>query len=81
MRKLTGRGKLKVKVGNILHTNMMSKLAILRRGVYKCLILEMHLKLKDQQLKTLIYIYIDFYSKPHGKYKSKVYGRYTHKKR
>ena len=29
----------------------------MRRGEYKCRILEMHLKLKDQQLKTILFIY------------------------
>ena len=29
----------------------------MRRGGYKCRTLEMHLKLRDQQLKTILYIY------------------------
>ena len=29
----------------------------MRREEYKCRILEMHLKLRDQQLKTILYIY------------------------
>ena len=57
MGKLTGKGKHTVKVGNHPHTNMISKPAIMRRGEYKCKILEMHLKLKNQQLKTILYIY------------------------
>ena len=57
MEKLTGKGKHTVKIGNHLHTNTMSKPAIVRRGEHKCRILEMHLKLKDQQLKTILFIY------------------------
>ena len=40
MGKLTGKGKHTIKVGNHPHTNMISKLAIVRRGEYKCRILE-----------------------------------------
>ena len=36
---------------------MISNPAIVRRGEYKCRILEIHLKLRDQQLKTILYIY------------------------
>ena len=36
---------------------MISKLAPMRRGKYECKILEMHLKLKDQQLKIILHIY------------------------
>ena len=49
----------------------------MRRGEYKFRILEMHLKLRDQQLKTILYIYIP---KPHGNHKTKIYNRYTHTK-
>ena len=63
-RKLTnGKGKHRIKVGNHPHTNMISKPAIVRRGQYKFRILEMHLKLRDQKLKTILYIYIDCYIK------------------
>ena len=60
-----GKGKHTVKVRNYPHTNMVSKPAIVQRGEYKCRILEMHLKLRDQRLKTIleIYIYIDCYIK------------------
>ena len=57
MEMLAGKGKHTIKVGNHPHTNMISKPAIMRRGKYKCRILEMHLKLKDQQLKTTLFIY------------------------
>ena len=33
------KGKHKVKVGNYLHTNKISKSAIVRRGEHKCMIL------------------------------------------
>ena len=56
MEKLTGKGKHTLKVGNHPHTNI-SKPSIMRRGEHKCRILEMHLKLKDQQLKTILFIY------------------------
>ena len=57
MEKLTSKGKHTVKVGNHPHTNMISKPAITRRGEHKCRILEMHLKLRGQQLKTILFIY------------------------
>ena len=57
MEKLTSKGKHTVKVGNHPHTNMISKPAILRRGEHKCWVLEMQLKLKDQYLKTMLFIY------------------------
>ena len=59
MGKFTSKGKYTVKVGNHLHTIMISKPEIVRRGKYKCRISEMHLKLKDQQLKTIFSVYIN----------------------
>ena len=41
-RKLTSKVKPKVKVENHPHTNMISKPTTVRRGEYKCRILEMH---------------------------------------
>ena len=70
MGKLTGKGTCTAKVGNHPHKNMPSKPAILRRGKYKRRILEMYLKLKEQQRQ-----------KPLGKYKQKIYKRYTVKKK
>ena len=52
MGKLIGKGKHAVKSGNHPYTNMISKLATIRRGEYKCRKWELHLKLRDQQLKT-----------------------------
>ena len=57
MGKLTRKGKHMVKVGNHPRTNIISKPVIVRGGGYKCRILEMHLKLSDQQLKTISHIY------------------------
>ena len=57
MRKLTGKGKHTVKVGNHLHTNMIGKPEIVSKAEYKWRILEMVWKLRDQQLKTISYIY------------------------
>ena len=56
MEKLTGKGKHIVRERNYLHTNI-SKPSIVRRGEHKCRTLEMHLKLKDQQLKTILFLY------------------------
>ena len=50
MEKLIGKGKHIVKVGNHLHTNMISKPGIVRKGEDKLRILEMFFKLNDQQL-------------------------------
>ena len=61
--KLTHKGKHMVDVGKHPHAHMISKPAILRRGKYKCRILETHLKLRDQQLKKL-YIYRLLYQNP-----------------
>ena len=64
------------KVGNHQHTNMILKLAIMRRGEYKCRILEMNWKLRDQQLKIILYniqTAINI-SKPHRNYKKKIYN-------
>ena len=36
---------------------MLPKLEIVRRGGYKCRALEMHLQLRDQQLKTILDMY------------------------
>ena len=57
MGKLTCKGKHTVKVGNYPRRNIMSKSAIIKRGEYKCRILEMHLRLRDHQLKTILFIY------------------------
>ena len=80
MGKLTGKGKHAVKVENCPYTNMISKPVIMRKAEYKCRTLEMHLKLKDQQLKSIIYIYMDCCIKPHGNCKPKIL-RYTQKKK
>ena len=40
---------------------MISKPAIVRRGEHKCRILDMQLKLKDEQLKTILLIYRRLY--------------------
>ena len=56
MEKLTGKRKHTVKAGNYPHTNMISKQATMRRGERKCQKEELHLKLRNQQLKTTLYI-------------------------
>ena len=55
--RLTSKGIHIVKVRNHPHTNMLPKSDILRKGGYKCRTLEVHLQLRDQQLKTTSYIY------------------------
>ena len=57
MENLIGKGKYEVKVGNHLYKNMILTLAIVRRGEHKCSIFEMDFKLKDQQLKTILFVY------------------------
>ena len=47
---LTGKGKHKAKAGNHPYTNT-SKPENVRRGEYRCKILEIHCKLSNQQLK------------------------------
>ena len=56
MTRLTSKGIHIVKVVNHPHTNMLPKSEIMRRE-YKCRTLEMHLQLRDQQLKTILYMY------------------------
>ena len=58
----------------------------MRKGHYKCRILDMNLKLREQQLKTIYYIYNMYIywtaiSKPHGNCKLKICIRYTHTKK
>ena len=36
---------------------MISKEVIMRGGEYKCRVFKMHLKLRDQQLKTIMHLY------------------------
>ena len=48
MKKFTGKGKDNLKAGNHLLTDMISKLASMRRGEDKCRTLKMHLKLRDR---------------------------------
>ena len=57
MRKFTGKAKHTVKVGKHSHVNMVSRSAIMRRENFRCRILGTHLKLSDQQLKTILCIY------------------------
>ena len=57
MGNLTGKSKHKVKVGNHLYKNMILALTIVRRGEHKCSIMEMYLKLKNQQIKIILFVY------------------------
>ena len=57
MRKLTSKGKHTVKVGNYPYTNKTLKPTIVKTEDYKLRISEKHLKLRDQQLKTTLYVY------------------------
>ena len=53
MTRLTSKGIHAVKIRNHPCTIMLPKSEIRRRGEYKCRTLEMHLQLRDQQLKTI----------------------------
>ena len=53
MTRLNSKGIYTIKVGNYPHTNMLPKSEIMRRGGYKFRTLEMHLQLRDQQLKII----------------------------
>ena len=55
MGKITSKGKHMVKVGNHSYTNMIPKLATVRRVQMQEQ--ELNLKLRDQQFKTILYIY------------------------
>ena len=57
MTRLTSKGIHIVKVGNYPNINMLPKSEIMRREGYKCRALHVHLRLRDQQLKTILYIY------------------------
>lgn len=57
MKKLTGKGKDNIKVGNNPLPNMTSKLRRMRKGKDKCRTLKMHLKLRDQQPETILHTY------------------------
>ena len=70
---LISKGNSTVNAGNHAQTTMIHKLVNMRGGECKYSITEMHLKLIDQQFKTILTI-----SKPHGNSKPKIYNRYTH---
>ena len=51
MGKIIDKGRHTVKIGNHPHINMLSKAATMKRGEYRGRKWELHLKLKEQQLK------------------------------
>ena len=53
------------------------KPAIMRKGEYKCRILEMHLKSRNQHVKNSFVYTENAKSKPQGNHKLKIYLRYT----
>ena len=55
MTRLTSQGIHTVKIQNHPRTIRPPKSEIVRRGAYKCRTLEMHLQLRDPQLKTISY--------------------------
>ena len=71
MTRLTSKGMYSVKTGNHPHTIMPPKSETMRRGGYKCRILGIHLQLREQQLKTISYTYIDSYIKTSGQLQTK----------
>ena len=66
MRKLTGKGKDNIKVGNHSLINMISKLASMRRVEDKCRTMKILLKLRDQQAETILYTYSLIYQNIRG---------------
>ena len=58
MGELISKGKHTVKAGNYTNKNTVSKPIIMRGGEYKYRIFKMHLKLRVQQLKTIMYMYV-----------------------
>ena len=83
MKKLTGKGKHNIKVGHHPLTNKVSKLASTGRGEDKCRTMKIHLKLRDQQSKPILYIYRLLYQYRdyfNGNQKPKNYNRHTHNK-
>ena len=59
---------------------MISEPAMVRQGEHKCRILEIYLKSKDQQLKTMLFIYTLLYQNLTLTANCEIYNRYTHKK-
>ena len=57
MTRIASKGIYTVKTGNHPCKNMLPKSEMVRKGGYKCRTLEVHLQLRDQQLKTILYIY------------------------
>ena len=54
---LTSKGIYTVKIKNHPRAIIPPKSEIMRRGGYKCRTLEMNLQLREQQLKTISYMY------------------------
>ena len=54
MARLNSKGIRIVKVGKHPQTDMLPKPEKVRRGGYRCRILEMHFQLSDQQIKTRV---------------------------
>ena len=46
----------------------------MRREEYKCRVFKVHLKLRNQKFKRIMYTYMDFHIKLHGKNKTKIYN-------
>ena len=77
---LTSKGIYTGKIRNRPCTAMPPKSEMMRRVGYKCRTLEMHLQLKDQQLKTISYIHIlTPISKLQGNCKPKINKLYINK--
>ena len=55
MTRLTSKGIYTVKIQNHPCAIMLPKSKFMRRGGYKCRTLEIHLELRNQQLKTISY--------------------------
>ena len=80
MTRLISIGIYIVKIWNHPCTIMPPKSEIIRGCWYKCRMLKMHWLLRDQQLKTISYIYIDSYIKTSNNCKPKIYSWCTNEK-
>ena len=80
MRKLTGKGKDNIKVENHPLTNVISKLARMRRGDDRCRKLKMHLKIRDPQPQIILQTHRWSYPNLIGTTNQKNYNGHTHKK-
>ena len=81
MRKLSGKDKDNIKVENHPLTNMISKLASMRKAEDRCRTLKMHLKTIELQPKITLYTHRWSYPNLMGTTNQKQYQTHTLKKK